>query len=119
VRARVCAESSGQKIGSPAGVGKNTSLESPLIEGLYRVVAGLAPPISGRILVGDRDVTALPPGARQIGYVPRGGALLPPYVSLNRASTDQFEFEKPYYAGPAHAPFVEAGPMRQGKIDRT
>jgi ABC-type thiamine transport system ATPase subunit len=44
---------------------------------LARVVAGLAPPVSGRILVGDRDVTALPPGSRQIGYVPHGGALLP------------------------------------------
>lgn len=44
---------------------------------LARVVAGLAPPVSGRVLVGDRDVTVLPPGARQIGYVPRGGALLP------------------------------------------
>jgi ABC-type sulfate/molybdate transport systems ATPase subunit len=44
---------------------------------LARTVAGLAPPVSGRILVGDRDVTDLPPGSRQIGYVPRGGALLP------------------------------------------
>jgi ABC-type sulfate/molybdate transport systems ATPase subunit len=44
---------------------------------MARVVAGLAPPVSGRILVGDRDITALPPAARQIGYVPRGGALLP------------------------------------------
>ncbi len=30
---------------------------------------------------------------------------LPTYVSLNRPSTDQFEFEKPYYAGSGHAPF--------------
>jgi len=44
---------------------------------LARTVAGLAPPISGQVWVGPRDVTALPPGARQIGYVPRGGALLP------------------------------------------
>jgi len=44
---------------------------------LARTVAGLASPVSGQVLVGDRDVTALPPGARQIGYVPRGGALLP------------------------------------------
>ncbi|WP_306209139.1 ATP-binding cassette domain-containing protein [Actinoplanes sp. RD1] len=44
---------------------------------LARVVTGLAPAVSGRVLVGDRDVTALPPGSRQIGYVPRGGALLP------------------------------------------
>ena len=27
------------------------------------------------------------------------GSSLPPYVSLDRPSTDQFEFEKPYYAG--------------------
>jgi len=44
---------------------------------LARVVAGLASPVAGQVLVGDRDVTALPPGRRQIGYVPRGGALLP------------------------------------------
>jgi ABC-type sulfate/molybdate transport systems ATPase subunit len=44
---------------------------------LARVVAGLVAPVSGRVLVGERDVTALPPGGRQIGYVPRGGALLP------------------------------------------
>src|SRR5262245_11108857 len=30
---------------------------------------------------------------------------LPAYVSLERPTTDQFEFEKPHYAGPAHAPF--------------
>jgi ABC-type proline/glycine betaine transport system ATPase subunit len=42
-----------------------------------RTVAGLAPPVSGQVLIGGRDVTALPPGRRQTGYVPRGGALLP------------------------------------------
>jgi ABC-type sulfate/molybdate transport systems ATPase subunit len=42
-----------------------------------RVVAGLAMPRSGRIWVGGRDVTDLPPARRQIGYVPAGGALLP------------------------------------------
>ncbi|MGC4798364.1 ATP-binding cassette domain-containing protein [Micromonospora saelicesensis] len=42
-----------------------------------RVLAGLAPPVTGRVLVGDRDVTSLPPPRRQIGYVPAGGALLP------------------------------------------
>lgn len=30
---------------------------------------------------------------------------LPPYVSLDAATTDVFEFEKPHYAGPSHAPF--------------
>lgn len=38
-----------------------------------------------------------------------GEALIPPYVSLNRPSTDQFEFEKPYYAGSHHAPFRPFG----------
>lgn len=42
-----------------------------------RVLAGLAAPVTGRIMVGDRDVTTLPPPRRQIGYVPAGGALLP------------------------------------------
>ena len=42
-----------------------------------RTVAGLAAPVSGRVVVGDRDVTGQPPATRQIGYVPAGGGLLP------------------------------------------
>jgi hypothetical protein len=38
-----------------------------------------------------------------------GNSALPTYVSLDRASTDQFEFEKPYYAGSGHAPFRPFG----------
>src|ERR1700722_9513868 len=34
---------------------------------------------------------------------------LPTYVSLDRPSTDQFEFEKPYYAGSNHAPYRPFG----------
>ena len=34
---------------------------------------------------------------------------LPTYVSLNRPATDQFEFEKPYYAGSGNAPFRPFG----------
>jgi Protein of unknown function (DUF1501) len=34
---------------------------------------------------------------------------VPPYISLNRPTTDQFEFEKPYYAGPHCAPFRPFG----------
>src|SRR5688500_7912423 len=34
---------------------------------------------------------------------------LPPYVCLNEASSDQFEYEKPHYAGAAHAPFRPFG----------
>lgn len=38
-----------------------------------------------------------------------GAGQMPPYVSLNRPTTDQFEFEKPYYAGSDHAPFRPFG----------
>lgn len=44
---------------------------------LARTVAGLAAPLSGRVFVGDRDVTEEPPATRQTGYVPAGGGLLP------------------------------------------
>jgi molybdate/tungstate transport system ATP-binding protein len=48
------------------GSGKTTILEA--IVGLRRVAAG-------RVLLGGRDVTALPPAARDIGYVPQDAVL--------------------------------------------
>jgi hypothetical protein len=39
----------------------------------------------------------------------QSNSALPAYVSLKRQSTDQFEFEKPYYAGSGHAPFRPFG----------
>ena len=48
------------------GSGKTSVLEA--VAGLRRVTAGT-------ILLNDRDVTNLPPGARGIGYVPQDGAL--------------------------------------------
>ncbi len=50
------------------GEGKTTLLE---------LICGLRRPLSGRIWVGDREVTGLPPGARGLGYVPQDGALFP------------------------------------------
>jgi hypothetical protein len=44
-----------------------------------------------------------------VSKVSGGVGLMPPYVSLNRPATDQFEFEKPYYAGSHHAPFRPFG----------
>jgi uncharacterized protein (DUF1501 family) len=44
-----------------------------------------------------------------VSRLQKGAAGIPAYVSLNRATTDQFEFEKPYYAGAAHAPFRPFG----------
>lgn len=48
---------------------------------------------------------------------------LPPYISLNRAASDMFEFEKPYYAGSGHAPFRPFGEALEdlkpiGMLDR-
>jgi len=48
------------------GCGKTTLLEA---------IAGLKQVVSGTIRLGDRDVTALKPAERNIGYVPQDGAL--------------------------------------------
>jgi molybdate/tungstate transport system ATP-binding protein len=50
----------------PTGSGKTTILEC---------VAGLRRPSTGTITLAGRDVTTLPPAARNIGYVPQDGAL--------------------------------------------
>jgi ABC-type sugar transport system ATPase subunit len=50
------------------GGGKTTVLEA---------IAGLRRPTAGRVVLGGRDVTALPPAARNVGYVPQDGVLFP------------------------------------------
>ena len=52
----------------PSGSGKTTVL---------RLVAGFEAPDSGRVLVGDEDVTAMPPGRRRFGMVFQHYALFP------------------------------------------
>ncbi|MFJ2024284.1 ABC transporter ATP-binding protein [Streptomyces sp. NPDC087897] len=52
----------------PSGSGKTTAL---------RAVAGFVRPASGRVLLGGRDVTALPPHRRGIGMVVQSYALFP------------------------------------------
>ena len=52
----------------PSGCGKSTTL---------RLIAGLDTPDSGRILIGDRDVTGLAPARRQIAMVFQSYALFP------------------------------------------
>lgn len=44
------------------------------------------------------------------------GSLLPAYVSLDASTTDQFEFEKPHYAGASHAPFRPFGPSLEDMV---
>jgi multiple sugar transport system ATP-binding protein len=52
----------------PSGCGKSTAL---------RMIAGLETPTGGRILIGDRDVTGLPPQERDIAMVFQTYALYP------------------------------------------
>ncbi len=52
----------------PSGSGKTT---------LLRAIAGLVPPSSGRIVIDETDVTALPVQARNIGFVFQNYALFP------------------------------------------
>ncbi len=52
----------------PSGCGKTTIL---------RMVAGLVAPSRGRILIGEEDVTALPPNRRGLGLVFQSYALFP------------------------------------------
>lgn len=50
------------------GCGKTSLLEA---------IAGLRPVAAGRVLLGNSDVTDLPPAVRGIGYVPQDAALFP------------------------------------------
>ncbi len=52
----------------PSGCGKSTTL---------RMVAGLDFPDSGQVLIGDRDMTRVPPQARDVAMVFQGFALYP------------------------------------------
>ena len=52
----------------PSGCGKTT---------LLRMVAGLEYPDVGRVMIGDRDVTDLPPRKRQIAMVFQSYAVFP------------------------------------------
>ena len=52
----------------PSGSGKTTAL---------RAVAGFVRPLRGRVRIGERDVTDLPPHARDIGMVVQNYALFP------------------------------------------
>jgi putative spermidine/putrescine transport system ATP-binding protein len=58
----------------PSGCGKSTAL---------RIIAGLIRPSGGRVLVGGRDVTDLPPHLRNMGLVFQSYALFP-HISVAR-----------------------------------
>ncbi|WP_456483947.1 ATP-binding cassette domain-containing protein [Methanopyrus kandleri] len=52
----------------PNGSGKST---------LLKIIAGILKPDEGRVIIGGKDVTELPPEKRQVGYVPQQPALFP------------------------------------------
>ena len=52
----------------PSGCGKTT---------LLRIIAGFVEPDAGRITVGGKDITHLPPNRRQVGFVFQNYALFP------------------------------------------
>src|SRR2546428_5354984 len=58
----------------PSGCGKTT---------LLRMVAGLEYPDAGRVMIGDRDVTDLPPRKRQIAMVFQSYAVFPHMTVLD------------------------------------
>ncbi len=58
----------------PSGCGKTT---------LLRIVAGFVAPDAGRVVVGGRDVTALPPSARRMGMVFQAYSLFPNMTALD------------------------------------
>jgi iron(III) transport system ATP-binding protein len=66
----------------PSGSGKTT---------LLRLIAGFGTPAAGRILVGDRDVTRLPPWSRNVGLVFQSYALWP---HMSVASNVAFGLER-------------------------
>src|SRR4029453_5449661 len=61
----------------PSGCGKTTTL---------RMVAGLEMPTAGRILIGDKDVTLLPPNERDVSMVFQSYALFPHMPVLENVS---------------------------------
>src|ERR1700741_2969959 len=61
----------------PSGCGKTTTL---------RMVAGLEMPTTGRILIGGKDVTLLPPNERDVSMVFQSYALFPHMTVLENVS---------------------------------
>jgi ABC-type sugar transport system ATPase subunit len=52
----------------PAGSGKTTLLET---------IAGIIRPVSGKVILGDRDVTGAPPEEGRLGFVYQHAYLFP------------------------------------------
>ncbi len=62
----------------PSGCGKST---------LLRMIAGLDQPTSGKVILGNQDVTTIPPGQRNIAMVFQSYALYPHLTVFDNIST--------------------------------
>ncbi|MGB3512750.1 MAG: ABC transporter ATP-binding protein [Microcoleaceae cyanobacterium] len=62
----------------PSGCGKST---------LLRLIAGLDQPTQGRVVIGERDVTGVPPGDRNIAMVFQSYALYPHMTVFENVAT--------------------------------
>jgi multiple sugar transport system ATP-binding protein len=68
----------------PSGCGKST---------LLRIIAGLEPPDSGRVLYNGQDVAGISPGKRRIGYLFQSYALYP-HLTSRQNITSYFFFRR-------------------------
>ena len=74
---RLTAERSPIALVGPNGSGKTTVL---------RAMAGALTGLTGHVRVGDRDLTALPPERRGVGYLPQGSGLFGHLTALDNVA---------------------------------
>ena len=98
----------------PSGCGKSTSL---------RMLAGLEEVTAGKILIGDRDVTHLPPKDRDIAMVFQNYALYPHMTvadnmgfALKMAGVDKGEREQRVRRPPSSRSVRAARPQAEGDV---
>src|SRR5260221_317877 len=92
----------------PSGCGKTTTL---------RIVAGFIEPTSGRVRLGEQDITALPPWKRNAGLVFQSYALFP---HMSEGRIRQIGSQQDLYERPAEkfvADFVGRSTFIDGRMD--
>ncbi|HVG24318.1 MAG TPA: ATP-binding cassette domain-containing protein [Thermoanaerobaculia bacterium] len=88
----------------PSGAGKTSLLE---------LIAGLRVPQRGQIALQGRDVTALPPRLRRVGYVPQDDALFPHMTVRGNVF-----YARGVKAAPHVIDLLELGPLLDRSVKR-